>query len=1283
MNVSCKPCHTAEAVCVPWKSVRLIQPARPRRALDLRTKPLASIPLTIAVLASLVGVGQALAQRPMGIDVSHWQGTGIDWVSVKNSGRTFAYCKASEGTGYTDATFTLNTGNARSAGVYIGGYHFARYDLNLGTNGAVAEANHYWSVAHNYIANGGYYLMPMLDVEHAPGASYNKTTLSQWVDTWCTTISNTAKASGVTVRPVIYTSSSFAGTWLNSTVTKWIPWIANWNGQNPQTGAPSPVSPWSTWNVWQYTDAASVPGAGTVDGDVFNGTAAGLVSLLLIGGIPPGITSQPVSLTVMAGSNVTFAVGATGATPLYYQWKFNGANISGATGSSYIRNNAQLPNAGSYSVSVTNSFGTTNSANAVLTVHAPPTISVQPTNLVTGLGMKAAFSVTASGSTPLSYQWRFNGNNLPGATTNSFTVANTWASNAGTYVIVITNLYGSVASTDAVLTMLDPYITNQPVSLRVAVGAPGSFAVGAVGTAPLSYSWQKDGVPLTDSANVTGSASAALNVASVQVGDVGTYSVVVSNANNDWVMSSNVTLTAAYAPSITTQPASQQVPAGSSVFLSVSVAGPGPMTCQWRKDGTNLVDGVFVSGSTNTTLSVSNFQVGAVGNYSVVVSNTNGTAASSNALITVWPLLAWGAGMTNANATPNYGQSVVPPNLSNIVAVAGGLYHSLGLRGDGTVAAWGAGWTNKGISPNWGQAIVPGGLSNAVDVSGGYYHSLALIGDGTVKAWGAGTTNAGANPQYGQAQVPDGLSNAVAVAAGGYHSLALRSDRTVLAWGAGTTSTGTSSDYGQAVVPDSVSNAVAVAAGGYHSLAVLADHTVVAWGAGTNNTGVSPYYGQAIVPADLSDVVMAAAGGYHSLALKADGTVVAWGDNTYGQTNAPISLSNVVGIAAGRYNSLALKSDGTVVGWGAGTNNTGSSPNLGQSAAPAWSANAIAVKSGGSHTLVIESDGSPTVTVQPLDQVAAAGGNVTYAVMAVGSQPLNYQWQLDGTNIPGATSAMLSLAGVQLSHVGAYSVTVSNGVGTVTSSNALLTVLSPPVISQQPGGQTVIVGAPALFTVEVAGTAPLTYQWQFNTVEIAGATDSSYSLTSSALTNAGTYVVMVSNAYGAVTSSNAVLAILTPPTITAQPSNQTVVAGADVSFSVVADSAAPLSYEWHLAETNHLVAVDAATLSLTNVQPDQAGEYWVVVNNIAGPVTSAVATLTVLIPANILTAPAYNTDGVFQVNLAGLAGSNYVVEGSTNLVDWSPLETNTSPFSFSDTNALNVPMQFYRAHLAP
>ncbi len=294
-------------------------------------------------------------------------------------------------------------------------------------------------------------------------------------------------------------------------------------------------------------------------------------------------------------------------------------------------------------------------------------------------------------------------------------------------------------------------------------------------------------------------------------------------------------------------------------------------------------------------------------------------------------VVAWGAGTVyNPSDNNDFGQSIVPANLTNAVQVAGGWRHSLALKADGTVQGWG--------DDTVGQINFPDSR-NYMAIACGVEHSLALLNNGTVIAEG--------DNSYGEGDVPNGLTNVVAIASGYYHSLALESDGTVVAWGAddGVDPIGTNPNYGQADVPTNLANVVAISGGGYHSLALKSDGTLAEWG-DQNSWG-----GQ--IPSGLSNVVAIAAGAEHNVALLAKGAVAVWGSNTFGQTNIPSGLSNVVAIAAGGFHTLALKSNGTLIAWGAGI---GTNPNVdyGQSTVPTGLTNLTQITAGFVNSLVLE-----------------------------------------------------------------------------------------------------------------------------------------------------------------------------------------------------------------------------------------------------------------------------------------------------------------------------------------
>jgi endonuclease/exonuclease/phosphatase family metal-dependent hydrolase len=170
---------------------------------------------------------------------------------------------------------------------------------------------------------------------------------------------------------------------------------------------------------------------------------------------PPAIVTQPQSQTNAVGATITFSVEAGGSGTLACQWQFNGTNIAGATANPLVLVNAQLTNNGDYSVIVTNLFGSVISSNAVLLLtNVPPAITTPPQSQSVLAGQTVTFSVGATGTPPLNYQWLFSGTNIAGAITNPFTLANVQLANAGNYSVVITNIAGSVTSSAASLMVL-------------------------------------------------------------------------------------------------------------------------------------------------------------------------------------------------------------------------------------------------------------------------------------------------------------------------------------------------------------------------------------------------------------------------------------------------------------------------------------------------------------------------------------------------------------------------------------------------------------------------------------------------------------------------------------------------------------------------------------------------------------------------------------------------------------------------------------------------------------
>jgi parallel beta-helix repeat protein len=268
----------------------------------------------------------------------------------------------------------------------------------------------------------------------------------------------------------------------------------------------------------------------------------------------PSITTQPQSQTVAANGNAIFSVVAAGTAPLTYQWTKNSAAISGATSSTLQLSSVTSANAGNYAVVVSNPYGSLTSVSASLTVTAgvAPSITTQPQSQTVAANGNVTFSVVASGTAPLSYQWTKNSAAISGATSSTLQLSSVNSANAGNYAVTVTNTYGNITSASATLTVtpagVAPSITTQPQSQTVAANSIVSFTVVAAGTAPFTYQWTQN------SAAISGATSATLQINSVTSADAGEYAVTVTNAYGN-ITSASATLTVtASSPGTVEQP---------------------------------------------------------------------------------------------------------------------------------------------------------------------------------------------------------------------------------------------------------------------------------------------------------------------------------------------------------------------------------------------------------------------------------------------------------------------------------------------------------------------------------------------------------------------------------------------------------------------------------------------------------------------------------------------------------------------------------------------------------
>jgi Bacterial lectin len=875
----------------------------------------------------------------------------------------------------------------------------------------------------------------------------------------------------------------------------------------------------------------------------------------------PAITGQPAGATVQVGQTAVFNVTAIGAAPLGYQWLKNGSPIAGATQALYTTPPTSIADNGSlFTVVVINSFGTVTSSPATLTVTNVPLIVSQPADVTVVSGQAATFSVRATGSGPLNYQWLKNGSPIVEANASNYTMASAPCSDNGSiFSVIVSELSGSVTSAGATITVnCPPIIVTPPTSEAVITGQRATFFVAATGVGPLAYQWLKNGVPIPAAKTSSYTTPAALGSDSGAL-----FSVIVSNGGG-YVISPPATLTISSPPAMATQPASQTVTAGQSATFSVTATGTAPLTYQWYKNGA-AIGGANANIYTSPAVAIKDNG----STFAVVVLNAFGTATSAPAVLTVVNTAHSPVALVCTPSTPPYRSSVtLIPSFSAGTAVIGSSgigssdistsvlsessyptpkitapeTYTLTVTGkSGQIVSTACAVTPETvtitpISPA-GQTVPPGPLHFNATVSGGATDAIAWTATGGSFAGSLWTSPAAPGAYTIRATSVDDptifVSTTVIVSA----PVILQQPVNLHVCSMASATLSVTADYvnnyqwnfNGVPIPGATSSSYVIAearsanAGRYtvtvtneaDSVVSNAAQVVVGSSIVSNPRGLTIYATQtATFSVSAEGISPFTYQWYH---ISGGARAIAILDATSSSYTTLPATTNMSGDEF-----YVIVND--------------------MCASELASSTATLTVAGG--------NAPPTIITNPLGQIVPVGASPTLNVVASGTPALSYQWYLvpkgsvTGNKIAGAVFASYTVPATSTTVANdqdAYYVTVSNAYGLATSQTATLSIGNGILIdiTKEPIDAHVQVGDSASFSVSATSNLALSYQWWvalpgsslFNAVP--GATSSTLAIDSATLSDASSvfYVVVSNGSTSPVTSSSASLFVGALPTV--------------------------------------------------------------------------------------------------------------------------------------------------------
>jgi CSLREA domain-containing protein len=376
------------------------------------------------------------------------------------------------------------------------------------------------------------------------------------------------------------------------------------------------------------------------------GTGNTATASILVQSVPV-ITLQPTDQTVCVDHRVTFTAAATGVPTPTVQWQisFNGGanwiNIPGAT-STTLSFPALIPiDTTEYRAVFTNTFGSTDTNAATLTVDTPPEETIQPFDQIVSAGQNVTFTAAARGRPTPTVQWQVSTDggatytDIAGATSTALTFTATAAENGNRYRALFTNQCGSDATRGALLIVRTaPMITTQPTNETVCAGHTASFTAAASGGPSPSVQWQVSTNGGTNWSNISGANSPTLSFTAQTSQNGHEYRAVFTNSSGS-ATTNAATLTVDAAPQITTQPSNQFTTVGMVVTFTAAASGTPAPTVQWQVSANNGKTWTNISGATSTTLTFTATSAQDESLYRAVFTDPCGSATTQSARLDV------------------------------------------------------------------------------------------------------------------------------------------------------------------------------------------------------------------------------------------------------------------------------------------------------------------------------------------------------------------------------------------------------------------------------------------------------------------------------------------------------------------------------------------------------------------------------------------------------------------------------------------------------------------------